>query len=164
MSFTRLGAAFAVAVLCLSIAPAGCGSGGDEAKPDLKPAELAQAVERQATEFLNRKGTALHRSLQEFLGGKITAKVAQGSTECRPGNDTASIDNPNEFPFACIVGGSADGKGLEVNITLGFVGLELDGRCWKAANERVSVTTGAPALLTREEAMRPVNQISGCPS
>ena len=59
-------------------------------------------------------------------------------------------------------GGKADGQGLQVGITLGFVGTEVDGRCWGAANDRVSVTTTAPALLGRREAMLPVNRIAGC--
>ena len=49
-----------------------------------------------------------------------------------------------------------------MNIALGFVGLSLDGRCWQAANERVTVTATAPALLPRRQAMRQVNRIAGC--
>jgi hypothetical protein len=124
--------------------------------------ELAGSVEAQAEGFLQRDGSTLHRSLVRFLGPRLTAGVSQGATECRPGADTPSITDPQRFPFACIVEGSADGQGLTVNITLGFVGLSLDGRCWQAANERVTVTATAPALLPRREAMRPVNRIAGC--
>jgi hypothetical protein len=124
--------------------------------------ELAGSVEGQAEGFLQRDGSALHQSLVRFLGPRLTAGVSRGATECRPGADTPSIADPEKFPFACIVEGSADGQGLTVNITLGFVGLSLDGRCWQAANERVTVTATVPALLPRREAMRPVNRIAGC--
>jgi hypothetical protein len=124
--------------------------------------QLANSVEGQSAAFLDRDGTALHHSLVRFLGGKITTEVAKDSTECRPGKQTASITNPKKYPFACVVEGSAEGNGLEVNITLGFVGLKLEGRCWQAANERVSVTTGAPALVSQEEAERAVNQVRAC--
>lgn len=161
------------ALVIVSLALLGCGgSDGTEASTvattgglgSLTPKALAISVEEQTAGFLDREGTALHRSLERFVGGKITTEVAQGSAECRPGNETASISNPGEYPFACIVEGSADGAGLQVNITLGFVGIEVNGRCWRAANERISATTGAPALLSRKEAMQPVNQISGCAS
>ena len=148
---------------------AGCGSGdGGERdgatsqEPDLTMTLLAKSVESRAAAFLQREGTAVHRSLEKFLGPKIVTEVARNDTECRSGRDTASIANPRRYPFACIVEGSADGRGLNVNITLGFVGLKLDGPCWRAANERVSVTSTAPALLSGREAMRPVNRISGC--
>lgn len=154
--------------LALAMALAGCGGGGDgagstaaeDAAPSMR--ELAGSVEGQAEGFLRRDGSALHRSLVRFLGPRLTAGVSRGATECRPGADTASIADPRKFPFACIVEGSADGQGLTVNITLGFVGLNLDGRCWQAASERVTVTATAPALLPRREAMRPVNRIAGC--
>lgn len=61
-----------------------------------------------------------------------------------------------------MVRGSAASQGLEVEVTLGFVGTELEGECWRAANERVAATTTTPALLSRAEAMRPLNQIAGC--
>jgi hypothetical protein len=167
----RPGAAAAclAVVLALTIALAGCGGGGGEiagstATADAAPSmrELAGSVEGQAEGFLQRDGSALHRSLVRFLGPRLTAGVSKGATECRPGADTPSITDPERFPFACVVEGSADGQGLTVNITLGFVGLSLDGRCWQAANERVTVTATAPALLPRREAMRPVNRIAGC--
>jgi hypothetical protein len=160
-------AACLAVVLALTIAIAGCGSGdraGSAAAEGaaLSMSELAPSIERQAESFLQRKGSALHRSLVRFLGPRLTADVSRGATECRPGADTPSIVDPRRFPFACVVEGSADGQGLSVNITLGFVGLSLDGRCWQAANERVTVTATAPALLPRREAMRPVNRIAGC--
>jgi hypothetical protein len=167
----RPGAAAAclAVVLALTIALAGCGGGGGDgaestATADAAPSmrELAGSVEGQAEGFLQRDGSALHRSLVRFLGPRLTAGVSRGATECRPGADTPSITDPEKFPFACVVEGSADGQGLTVNITLGFVGLSLDGRCWQAANERVTVTATAPALLPRREAMRPVNRIAGC--
>jgi hypothetical protein len=155
---------------CLAIALAGCaGSGGEDetgstAAPEaaVSMSELAASVEGQAEGFLQRDGSALHRSLVRFLGPRLTADVSKGATECRPGADTPSITDPQKFPFACVVEGSADGQGLTVNITLGFVGLSLDGRCWQAANERVTVTATAPALLPRRTAMQPVNRIAGC--
>jgi hypothetical protein len=158
------------ALTLVSLALLGCGgSNGPEASTaaagglgSLTPKALAISVEGQTAGFLDREGTALHRSLEQFLCGKIATEVTRDSAECRPGDKTASISNPSEYPFACIVEGSADGTGLQVNITLGFVGIEVDGRCWRAANERISATTGAPALLTRKEAILPVNQISGC--
>jgi hypothetical protein len=162
---------FSLALLCAVALLAGCG-GDEQASPmttssstglgDLTSGELAGSVESQAAVFLARDGTALRKSLRRFLGSEVTARVARGSAECRSGQNTASIDDPNRYPFACIVEGSADGRGLTVNITLGFVGLEIDGRCWRAANERVSVTTNAPAVLTRREALKPVNQIGAC--
>jgi hypothetical protein len=138
----------------------GRASAGGDAAPSMS--ELAGSVERQAEGFLQRDGSALHRSLVRFLGPRLTADVSRGAAECRPGADTPSITDPRRFPFACVVEGSADGQGLNVNITLGFVGLSIDGRCWQAANERVTVTATAPALLPRSEAMRPVNRIAGC--
>jgi hypothetical protein len=140
----------------------GCGGGEDRNEEPLTMRQLAGSVEGKSAAFLDREGTALHRSLERFLGGRITTKVARGSAECRSGKRTASISNSKKYPFACIVEGSADGNGLTVNIALGFVGMKLEGRCWRAANERISVTSGAPALLTRREAMRPLNQIAAC--
>jgi hypothetical protein len=128
------------------------------------PAGLAGSVEAQTAVFMEREGTALRGSLHRFLGPKLTTKVESGSAVCRPGSETPAIDDPSKYPFACIVGASADGQGVEVEITLGFVGTELDGRCWRAANERVAVSATAPALLTRREAERPVNQIAACVS
>src|SRR5262245_55559226 len=111
-------AALAVAASALLLF-AGCGSGGDEGTvdttaqaPEVTMPRLARSVEAQAEEFLRREGTAVHRSLEKFLGPKITTEVARNDTECRPGGETASIANPREFPFACIVEGSADGRGL----------------------------------------------------
>jgi hypothetical protein len=162
---------FSFALLCVLVLLAGCGRDDQEFTTtttaasglgDLSSRELARSVEAQAAVFLARDGTALRKSLHQFLGGEVTTRVAKGSAECRSGQNTASIDDPGRYPFACIVEGSADGEGLAVNITLGFVGLEIDGRCWKAANERVSVTTSAPAVLTRQEALKPVNQIHAC--
>ncbi|HEU4392275.1 MAG TPA: hypothetical protein VFR04_01430, partial [Solirubrobacterales bacterium] len=126
------------------------------------PAGLRASVEGQAEGFLEREGTALRESLHRFLGPRLTTAVERGSAICRPGSETPSIDDPSKYPFACVVRASADGEGLEVEISLGFVGTELDGDCWRAANERVAVTTTMPALLTREEAERQVNQIDGC--
>jgi hypothetical protein len=160
-----------LALLCASLLLAGCGGDNQGSTTttasfgglgDFTPRELAGSVEAQAAVFLARDGTALRKSLRQFLGREVTTRVARGSVECRSGQNTASIDDPHRYPFACIVEGSADGRGLTVNITLGFVGLEIDGRCWRAANERVSVTTSAPAVLTRREALKPVNQIHAC--
>jgi hypothetical protein len=163
-------ASAACLAIALGIPLAGCGGGGGgddagstaAAEAALSMSELAGSVEGQAERFLQRDGSALHRSLERFLGARITTDVSSGTTECRPGRNTPSIADPEKFPFACIVEGSADGNGLTVNITLGFVGLGLEGRCWKAANERVTVTATAPALLSRREAMLPVNRIAGC--
>jgi hypothetical protein len=119
-------------------------------------------VEAQAARFLGREGTAVRGSLHRFLGSKLTTRVERGATVCRPGSETPSIADPSRYPFACIVRAGADGLGLELGITLGFVGTELDGDCWRAANERVAVTATRPALLSRREARRPVNQIAGC--
>lgn len=149
-------------VLSLLLFLGSCGEGDDPGVESLTMRQLTHSVEAQSADFLKRDGTALHRSLEQFLPGKITTEVSKGSAECRPGRDTASISNPQRYPFACIVEGTAEGNGLEVNITLGFVGLDLDGACWRAANERVSVTTGAPALVSHEEAERPVNQVRAC--
>lgn len=150
----------ALALAALVIA--GCGGGEEEPAKPLTMRQVARSLEGQSADFLDREGTALHRGLKRFLGGEIKTKVSKGSVECRSGRDTASISDPKKYPFACIVEGSADGRGLEVNITLGFVGLELDDECWRAANERVSVTTGIPALVSREEAQRPMNQVRAC--
>jgi hypothetical protein len=166
----RWWAAAACLATALAIPLAGCGGGGggDEAgstaaaEAALSMSELAGSVEGQAESFLQRDGSALHRSLTRFLGSQITTNVSRGTTECRSGRDTPSISDPEKFPFACVVEGSADGNGLTVNIALGFVGLRIKGRCWQAANERVTVTATAPALLPRREAMRPVNRIAGC--
>lgn len=162
----------ALAVLLAAVAVAGCGSGGstpEDSVPDatsglgeLTLPELSASVEAQTATFLEREGSALRISLHRFLGPKLTTKLERGSAVCRPGSETASISDPEKYPFACIVSADADGQGLQVGITLGFVGTEVDGRCWRAANDRVSVTTTAPALLGRREAMLPVNRIAGC--
>lgn len=126
------------------------------------PVGLEGSVEIETAAFLGREGSALRRSLRRFIGAEMTTEVERGSAVCRAGSETASIADPAKYPFACIVRASADGQGLEVGITLGFVGTELDGKCWRATNERVAVTTTAPALLSRREARRLVNQITGC--
>jgi len=156
LALGALGLALAVSSL------AGCGGGEDEPAKPLAMRQVARSLERESTAFLDREGTALHRGLDRFLGGRITTEVSKGSAECRSGKKTASISDPQRYPFACIVEGSAAGGGLTVNITLGFVGLDLDDACWQAANERIAVTTGAPTLVTREEADRPVNQVRAC--
>lgn len=163
MSRRRSAAALGLAVLALATL-AGCGEGGEVATTaaNLTPPQIEASVETEAAKFLERKGSTLNRSLDRFLDGEIATKLTKGSADCRAGADTASIGNPSQYPFACVVEGSAEGKGLAIGITLGFVGLKLDDRCWRAANERVAVTTGTPAQLTRAEAMRPVNQIAAC--
>jgi len=168
--------ALALAALPLALALSACGStntgadGLESGATDNISAhrlavgmgELEKSVEAQTAPFLEREGSALRVSLHRFLGPKLTTKVERGSAVCRPGSETASITDAEKYPFACIVSADADGQGLQVGITLGFVGTEVDGRCWRAANDRVSVTTTAPALLGRREAMQPVNQIAGC--
>lgn len=151
----------AAGLLLLATALAGCGT---DAQPqaDATPRQLGPSLEAQAAAFLEREGTALRRNLNRFLGSEPTAEVEPGSAVCRPGADVPSIADPRKYPFACVVRASADGEGLEVEIVLGFVGTELQGRCWRAANERVAVTTSLPELLSRREAQRPVNQIAGC--
>jgi hypothetical protein len=162
----------ALAALLVAFAVAGCGSGESTLTDETTTApaglgeltllELSASVEAQAAGFLEREGSALRISLHRFLGPELTTRLERGSAVCRRGSETASISDPDRYPFACIVSADADGQGLQVGITLGFVGTEIDGRCWRAANDRVSVTTTAPALLGRREAMLPVNQISGC--
>lgn len=152
-----------LAALCLAAAAlafVGCGDSADEGP--LGMAELGESVEREAAEFLERPGSALGVSLREFLGPKIATEVESGSAICRRGRDTPSIEDPRRYPFACVVSGSADGEGLLVEITLGFVGTGIDGRCWKAVNERVLVTTTRPHTLTKPEATRPPNRLQGC--
>ncbi|MBK5221211.1 MAG: hypothetical protein JJE35_15750 [Thermoleophilia bacterium] len=158
-------AALAAAILAISLL-AGCGGKEDEASgaveaEDVAAAQLGPSVEAQSAEFLERPGTELDGILRRFLGPTFTTAVDPGSAICRPASRTPSIDDPKRYPFACIVRASADGQGLEVEIVLGFVGTELEGRCWRAANERVLVTTTRPTLLG-SEALRPVNQIAGC--
>ncbi len=134
-----------------------CGGEPEEARP----AQLGPSVEAQGAAFLDRPGTELDGILRRFLGPVFTTDLDRGSAICRPASQTPSIDEPRRYPFACVVEASADGQGLEVEIVLGFVGTELEGSCWRAANERVLVTTTRPTLLGRE-ALRPVNQIAGC--
>jgi hypothetical protein len=153
----------AAAVLCC----AGCG-GGEETTVsttglgDLALPELTASLEAESAEFLERPDSALGVSLREFLGPKIATEVEQGSAICRRGRDTASIDDPKRYPFACVVRGSADVEGLLVEISLGFVGTGVEGRCWHAVNERVLVTTTRPHTLSKREAMRPPNRLSAC--
>jgi len=160
-----LGASFA---LIAAVLLTGCRGGEDTTNStstglgDLTLRRLQASVEGQTTAFLTRDGTVLAKSLDRFLGGEMSAKVVKGSAQCRVGRDTPSITDPDRYPFACIVSGNASGRGLTVGVTLGFVGLSVDGRCWRAANERVAVTTSAPALISRQAALRPVNQIEGC--
>ncbi|HEX3239481.1 MAG TPA: hypothetical protein VHR18_05025 [Solirubrobacterales bacterium] len=156
-------AAIAAVVVAASLL-GGCGGGEDEAtavEPDVAAAKLGPSVEAQSAEFLDRSGTELDGILRRFLGPIFTTRLDPGSAICRPASQTPSIDEPKRFPFACVVEASANGQGLEVEIVLGFVGTKLEGRCWRAANERVLVTTTRPTLLG-SEALRPVNQIAGC--
>ncbi len=157
-------AVIAAAILLPSLL-VGCGGGEDEASAvaqrDVAPAQIGPSVAVQSADFLERPGTELEGILRRFLGPTFTTTVDPGSAVCRSGGQTASIDDPKRYPFACVVEASADGQGLEVEIVLGFVGTELEGSCWRAANERVLVTTTRPTLLGRE-ALRPVNQIAGC--
>lgn len=163
MSVPKPRTAAGATVLLLLAAFAGCGGAeGGAAEADVTPRQLAPSLEAEAAAFLERDGTALHRNLHRFLGSNPAAEVERGSAVCRSGRETPSISNPRRYPFACIVRATADGDGLEVEIVLGFVGTELDGRCWRAANERVAVTTSLPELLSRREARRPINQIAGC--
>jgi hypothetical protein len=171
---TGVRTAAALAALLAALAVAGCGDNestvtdpttattASSGLGELNLRQLSASLEDQAADFLEREGSALRVSLHRFLGPKLTTKLERGSAVCRPGSETASISDPSKYPFACIVSADADGQGLQVGITLGFVGTEVDGRCWRAANDRVSVTTTAPALLARREAMLPVNQIAGC--
>ena len=160
---------FSVA-LCLVVLLVGCG-GGDEATTtaaatstlgDLTLRQLQASVEEQTAGFLARDGTVLAKNLNRFLGGKMSAKVVKGSAQCRVGKDTPSITDPDRYPFACIVSGNVSGKGLTVGVTLGLVGLSVEDGCWRAANERISVTTSVPALVSRQAALDPINQLEGC--
>jgi len=147
---------------------AGCGGEGEETTAsttglgDLTLAELSASVEAQAEGFLEREDSALGRSLREFLGPEIVTEVKLGSAICRRGRDTASIDDPRAYPFACVLEGNADGRGLLVEISLGFVGTGVEGSCWHAINERVLVTTTRPNVLSKAEAKLPQNRIAGC--
>jgi hypothetical protein len=158
----RVGAGAATLLLLVVLAFVGCG--GDEGGPEANatPRQVEPSLEAQAVAFLEREGTALRRNLRRFLGPTLTTAVEPDSAVCRSARQTPSITDPRKHPFACIVRASADGQGLEVEIVLGFVGTELDGRCWRAANERVAVTTSLPELLSRREAQLPVNQVAGC--
>ena len=153
-----------MAALIASLTLVACG-GGEEtatsAEKAVKPAQLGPSVEAEAAAFVERPGTELDRVLTRFLGPAVKTKVEPGSAICRSGSATASIDNPTRYPFACIVRATAEGEDLEVEITLGFVGTELDGSCWRAANERALITGTKPTLLG-DRAKRPVNQIEGC--
>lgn len=126
------------------------------------PEGLAESVEGEAAAFMARAGTALRTELRPYLGSSPTTEVERGSAVCRPAGETPSIADPERYPFACIVRAASASEGLEVEIVLGFVGTQLDGECWRAANERIAATTSVPVLLTRGEAERPVNQIAAC--
>jgi hypothetical protein len=146
----------------------GCGGGGERttvstsALSDLTLRQLKASVEEQTPDFLARHGSVLAKNLDRFLGGKMSAKVVKGSAQCQAGKDTPSITDPDKYPFACIVSGNVSGKGLTVGVTLGFVGLSVEGRCWRAANERISVATSVPTLVPRQAALDPINQLEGC--
>jgi hypothetical protein len=168
MSPSRIGIAAVAAAVALS----GCGGtaadrpqGGQIGRSEaqrLPVEDLAPGLEAQTAAFLERDGTALRRNLHRYLGPTLSTEVERGSAVCRPGEETPSIADPRKYPFACIVRATADGQGLEVEIVLGFVGTELEGSCWRAANERVAVTSSLPELLSRREAQLPINQIAGC--
>jgi hypothetical protein len=155
-------AAGAAGLLLLAAALAGCAGDGGPTQAEATPRQVEPSLEAQTVAFLEREGTALRRNLRRFLGPRLTTEVERGSAICRPARETPSIADPRRYPFACIVRATADGDGLEVEIVLGFVGTELEGRCWRAANERVAVTTSLPELLSRREARLPVNQIAAC--
>jgi hypothetical protein len=160
----RAGLGAAALALVLALGACGSGDNGTTASQSSKPVAIAKiepSLETEAAGFVNRPGTELDRVLKRFLGPALKVKVEPDSAICRPGSDTPSIENPNQYPFACILRANANGQGLEVEITLGFVGTELDGSCWRAANERVLVTSTEPTLLGRQ-AKLPVNQVKGC--
>jgi hypothetical protein len=155
-----------IALLCTLALLVGCGEGGDQtttAGPrGLTTNQIANSLEQQAAGFLARDDTTLANSLGRFIGNKFSTRVVKGSTECKTGQETASIANPGKYPFACVVGAIADGRGLTVEVTLGFVGTGVNGRCWQAVNERIAATTTAPVLLSRRQALAPENRISSC--
>jgi hypothetical protein len=152
--------------LCLVALLVGCGGGGDQTTTaglgELTTNQIANSLEQRVAGFLARDDTTLANSLSRFIGSKFSTKVVKGSSECKTGQETASIANPGKYPFACVVSAIADGRGLTVEVTLGFVGTGVNGRCWKAVNERIAATTTAPVLLTRRQALAPENLISGC--
>jgi len=152
----------AAGFLLFVLALAGCGGGEDAPQPDATLRQVASSLEAQTAAFLEREGTVLRRNLRRFLGAQLKTEVEPNSAICRPAKETPSIADPRKYPFACIIGATADGEGLEVEIVLGFVGTELEGSCWRASNERVAVTTSLPELVSPREARRPVNQIAGC--
>lgn len=154
-------AAGAAGLMLLAAAAAGCG-GDDSSAADATPRQVEPSLEAQAAAFLEREGTALRRSLRPYLGPEPATAVEPGSAICRRGAAVHSIEDPARHPFACIVRATAESGGLEVEVVLGFVGTELDGRCWRASNERVAVTTSLPELLTPREARHPVNQVAAC--
>jgi hypothetical protein len=155
-----------LALLCTLALLVGCGEGGGQTATaglgDLTTSQIANSLEQHAAGFLARDDTTLTNSLARFIGSKFSTKVVKGSSECKTGQETASIANPGKYPFACVLSAIADGHGLTVEVTLGFVGIGVNGRCWKAANERIAATTTAPVLLSRRQALAPENRISGC--
>jgi hypothetical protein len=158
------GAGAAALIVASVLAACGGGDGATTASPGAEPmpvAKIAPSLETEAASFVNRPGTQLDRVLTRFLGPVVKAKVEPGTAICRPGSETPSIEDPSRYPFACILRAEADGRGLEVEITLGFVGTEIDGTCWRADNERVLVTSTEPTLLG-QRAKLPVNQLKGC--
>lgn len=123
---------------------------------------LAPSLGSSARQLESRSGSTLRRSLNDSLGPNAKIAIDAGSTRCRSGSATPSVTNPGRFPFACIVSGRASASGVETGFTLGFVVFKLDGRCWKATNERIAAAASGPVSLSRQEALQPANVIAGC--
>ena len=160
-------------LVLLLVLLAGCGGGGGEpasesegattAPPaEVSPEALAESLEGAAAGFVVRPGTTLANSLDQ-LGRGTSATVDAGSAECRRGGQTPAIGSNRRFPFACIVGISAEPPGgPSVSLTLGFIVLGVEGRCWKAANERIAAEAGRPVLIPKQAALDPENRLEGC--
>lgn len=161
------------AILCcaaiLLVALAGCGGGSDTgstattaAPAAIDAQSLTASLEKAAPALAGRPGSVLTSAVERSLGKGAAIAIKPGSAECRPVTETSSASEAGKYPFACIVGGTAAAGGVSSVFTLGLVVFDVDGLCWKAANERIAVAAGRPILIPRSRALEPANVISGC--
>lgn len=142
------------------------GTGGPEANAPapaaLTAADLTPSFAQAAIAFGSRGDSVLRASLDRSLGKGAALALKPEGAECRPASATPSDADSERFPFACIIEGTGASGGVSTTFTLGFVVFGIKGRCWRAANERISASAGPPVLIPQDTALAPENVIRGC--